>query len=256
MPRLSTLLLLSVIPACATTPTVDELAGDAATETTTDDKADAATTGAYTYFEIRSDLRKCAAPTCGGYFLGKLNSSTTKCHDGSTSTACYTPVLDWSEASLSTDQQAKLLDAAYVDATTPGVTSIVRGRFAKTNSTTPRPSLGRFIVTEAWLREGTGESAGVFVKAYDAGIRCITAPCPSTKETALNTSRTAIIGEIDWSAAGLTDREIEGFQTSLFDPSGILFAGDRYTATENGHAFKARTATAAYHRITDAVATE
>ena len=251
MMKLSSLLLL--FAACAPTPEVDDLAGAPAADDVTDSKADAATPdGASTYFQISADLRKCVSPICGGYFLDRLNLSTTKCHDGSTAASCYTPVLDWSEAHLSEAQQQKLLDASFGNA--DGTTSIVRGRFAKTNSTTTRPELGRFIVTEAWIREGTGTAEGVFVKARDAGIRCITTPCPSTKETALNTSRSAIIGEIDWSAAGLSDREIEGFQTSLFDPSGIIFAGDRYTASENGHAFKARTATAAYHRLADAPA--
>ncbi len=242
---LATLTLLSLIPACTQTPELDELAGESSADDMGGGKADASASGAYTYFEIRQDQRKCSSPTCGGYFLDRLNSSTTKCHDGSYATACYTPVLDWSEASLSEAQQSKLLS-------TP---SIVRGRFAKTNSTTPRPELGRFIVTEAWLLEGTGVPDGVFVKAHDVGIRCITTPCPSTLEQALNSTRSALIGEIDWSSAGLTDREIEGFQMSLFDPSGIIFAGSRFTVIENGHSVKGRTATAAYHRLSDAPTT-
>ena len=53
----SSILLL----ACAAQPT-DELAGDDGDETL-DGKADASTPGGtYTYFELSTDVRKCAAP--------------------------------------------------------------------------------------------------------------------------------------------------------------------------------------------------
>src|ERR1041384_5229775 len=50
------------------------------------------------YFGIAADLRKCAYPMCGGWFLKSLNESATKCPDGRSGSACYTPELDWSEA--------------------------------------------------------------------------------------------------------------------------------------------------------------
>ena len=35
-----------------------------------------------TYFAVTADGRKCAWPLCGGWFLKRLNQSTTVCHDG------------------------------------------------------------------------------------------------------------------------------------------------------------------------------
>src|SRR5262249_27080513 len=157
-------------------------------------------------FAISADLRKCAAPACGGFFLARLNRSTTICHDG-TAESCYTPVLDWSEAALGADLQAQLVDGATPDATSGGTRPIVPGRVAASN-TTPVPSLGRFIVTEAWLGEADAQASGVFVKVVDNGTRCITEPCPWLTERGLNTSRSATIDEIDWSYAEFTTDQL------------------------------------------------
>ena len=70
----------------------DELPGGAVDQA---ELATPATGDAYTYFEIRADLRKCASPVCGGWFLSRLNRPNTRCHDGRVATSCYTPVLDW-----------------------------------------------------------------------------------------------------------------------------------------------------------------
>jgi hypothetical protein len=235
--------------ACTSEDTTDELAGETAADDAGEGKADSgAPDGAYTYFSIERDERKCLSPVCGGFFLKRLNRTTTVCANGHSSASCYTPELDWHETNLDVDQQQKLLDAAFKGAYNGPVYGIVRGRFA--SKTYPGfGNLGRFVVTEAWVAETDAVADGVFVKVKDGGIRCIAAPCSSTIEKGLNTSRSAMIADIDWSPAGLTDREIEGFVQDLFKPNGALIAGSRYTVTQDGRHAKARTATAAYHML-------
>jgi len=128
----------------------------------------------------------------------------------------------------------------------------VRGRFAPTNSTTPRPEMGRFVITEAWVAEGNSVSDGVFVKVKDNGVRCLAAPCPSLTEKTCNTFRVTDIAEIDFTPAGLSNDQIDELTQSLFTPNGIMVAGFRYTVHENGSTAKGRTATAAYQRLADA----
>jgi len=240
-----------LLTACATTPT-DELAGENSADDAVDGKADAAVDGAYTYYEVYKDLRKCASPICGGYFVARLNRSYTTCVDYVDRAACYVPALDWTESFVSQTLQPKLDDAAYADATSSGVRAIVRGRFAPQQYS--QGNLGRFVVTEAWVSETDAVSDGVFVRAKTNSIQCIAAPCPTITEKALNTSRTANIAEIDWSLAGLTDREVQGFNDKLATDSGVIFAGDRYTVSQNGRTAKGRTATAAFSRLVDAPA--
>ena len=83
------------IAACASSGVEDELAGENADDAALDGKADGAVDGAYTYFEIYRDLRKCSSPICGGYFLHRLNRTSTVCHNGSSRWSCYVPGLDW-----------------------------------------------------------------------------------------------------------------------------------------------------------------
>ncbi len=246
-----TALSILSISACASTGVEDELAGETAEDAALDGKADGAVDGSYTYFEIYRDLRKCSSPSCGGFFLHRLNRSTTVCHNGSSRWSCYVPGLDWSESNLGDDLQAALLDAATRDATSYGAVALVRGRFAP-ESYSGYGNLGRFIVTEAWVAENDSISDGVFTRVHDNGVRCITSPCPSIEEKALNTSRKANVHGLDWSVAGLDDDQISKLTTEMYaSPAGVIIAGDRYTYRENGQKAKGRTVTAAYRRLVD-----
>lgn len=204
----------------------------------------------YTYFAISADLRKCPSPMCGGWFLHSLNRNKTICHDGRRATACYTPVIDWSEAKLSETLQTEFLDASYQGALSTGVYAIARGRFEPTN-TTPRPELGRFVIDEAWVAQGETESDGVFARVWDNGVRCFAAPCPSVTEEVLNRRQTTNIMGIDWSPAALTDAQLETCVNAMSTPDGVVVAGYRYTWTENNTIAIGRTATAAYLRLLD-----
>lgn len=229
----------------------DEIASDSAEEASLTRGADA-DDGARTYFALTADLRKCASPRCGGWFLHRLNRPLTRCHDGQLSAMCYTPVLDWSEAGVSEALQDKLLDQVRQGAPSGNVDAILRGRFAPTNSTTSDPSLGRFVITEAWGINSSAPAQGTFVRVEDNGLSCLVAPCPSITETTLNTSQVTDIAQIDWAPSGITDRQISGEIDALSMPGGILIAGDRFTVTGPGGTAKARTATAVYARLSDA----
>lgn len=241
----ASLLSLALIPACSTSEP-DELAGEADAEGITDGKGDAPD-GVYTYFEIERDMTRCAFPACGGYHLDRLNATKTTCHDSRSAESCYVPELDWSQAGL-TDAQRDLFETAASKGAFEGVYAIVRGRFAK-RGTTERPELGKFIVTEAWVAEGEGIAEGVFAKVAQNGVRCITAPCPSLTERALNASRTAGIAEIDFAAGELSEASISALIGDTTAPGGIIVAGDRFTFKINGNSGKGRTATNAYRNL-------
>jgi hypothetical protein len=210
--------------------------------------ASAAPDPAGTYYAISADLRRCASPLCGGWFLDQINRPTTRCHDGSTAPQCYTPELDWSSANVSDDQRNQLLEAAGTGAISGQVVAVVRGTFAP-NNTTPRPELGRFIITEAWVAEGDGPATGTFVWVHDNGLRCFAAPCPNLTERTLNTSQVTDIADVNFAPAGLTDTEVEMCTNAMYGPDGLIVAGERYTVQANGNTAPGRTATAAYLRL-------
>ncbi len=237
---------------CASDAEVDELAGEVPADDVVDGKADSAADGAYTYFSIKGDTRKCTAPHCGGFHLARVNRTSTTCHDGSTADSCYTPELDFSESNLSQKVQDQLRLAAANGAIGDGVKALVRGRFAAKSTGPIAPELGRFIVTEAWVAQSGSISDGVFVKVHDNGLRCIAAPCPSLHERGLNTSRGADISEVDFAPAGLADEQIGELMQHMFEPSGLIVVGDRFTFKVNGRKGKGRTATAVFARLSDA----
>ena len=231
-----------------TSDVVDELAGPEEVEPL-DGKGDISEGGVHTYYEITRDMRKCAFPMCSGFYLDRLNATSTKCHDGSRSEKCYTPELDLSESGLSAAAFDKLVGAADKSTLTEGVHAIVRGRFAKKNLTTPQPELGRFVVTEVWVSQSDAPSDGVFVKVRDNGVRCFAAPCPSTGEKALNTSRTSAIAEIDFEPAALEPSVLDELVGDLFEPHGLIIVGDRFNFQIDGRKGKGRTATSVYRRM-------
>ena len=244
---LSSVLIFTLAGCSSSVDTPDELTSESVSEVALVDNA-VAVDDAYTYFKITADLRKCPSPTCGGWFLSRLNQPTTQCHDGQWATSCYTPALDWSKANLSADQQAKLLDACNKSAVSTGVYAIVRGKFARTNKT-PDRKLGRFVMSEAWVAEGDAVSDGQFVRVKDNGLACLVAPCPSLTETMLNMNKVVDIAEVDWTTSGLSDLQIEECTQDMFTPDGLVIAGYRYTFTENGNTADGRTVTAAYQRL-------
>lgn len=238
---LSSVLVLGLV-GCASSASPEEPLGPSG------DEDAIVQSGGTAYFAIAADQRRCASPTCGGWFLERLNRTATICHDGTRAGQCYTPVLDWSNANLSLEQQTTLLGAC-TQPLSEGVYAIVRGQFARRNTTTPRPDLGRFVITEAWVAEADMPSSGAFVKVADNGIRCFAAPCPSLTETALNLSTSVDIAGLDWTPSAMTEAQIEECTGDLFTPDGLLVVGDRYTFTENGSTANGRTVTVAYQRL-------
>lgn len=246
---------LVVISACSSSEVEDELAGETAEDDALEGKADhTSPEGTYTYFEVWTDMRECVAPLCGGFYLDRLNRSTTICHNGANRVACYVPELDWSQSELSPAAQAVLREASDRGAMSYGAIALVRGRFA--SKVYPGyGNMGRFIVTEAWVAANDSVSEGVFVKARDNGLRCIQAPCPSVTEKALNSSRSANIHGLDWAWGGFDGAQASAFwQDMSAKPHGVIVAGDRYLFQQNGFWARGRTASAVYRRVEDAPA--
>lgn len=171
------------------------------------------------YFTVSRDLRKCAFPMCGGYFVARVNTSSTLCSDGNYSSKCYVTAIDLSNLGL-TDQD---LDLGH---------AVLRGTIVK--SKINGQTYGQFSALEAWANETGSDATGSFYRAKDNGIRCIKAPCPSTSAIKLNTSSTKNISDLDLSKTGATQKEIQGAMDSLFEDDGLLVSGVITTVQGNG----------------------
>jgi hypothetical protein len=148
----------------------------------------ASTTDPSTYLRLRRDVRRCASPLCGGFFVSRVNRLTTVCVDGSRSDACYVADLDLSALGLS-DEQAALVQNAPEE-------FVLRGEIAPFSS--EFGELGRLNVSEAWQGHASAEPQGAFLRVKNEGIVCITNPCPSFSAELLNSRLPSVsIAEID-----------------------------------------------------------
>lgn len=228
--------------ACTDATVADEFAADE-TADVDDSKADVSG-GTYTYFTMERDMRRCASPYCGGWFVDKVNASQTKCHDNRNAERCYVAEADFAPTGLG----AAALDRAMAAGSNWNGKLLVRGTMGRVN--TPVGVFGKFRVTEAWIGQGPNAPDGPFAKVEETGVRCITTPCPFFREKKLNGSATASLAEIGWDASGADEETIGKAIEQLF-LNDVIISGDRYTVTGPGGQGKARTATQFYTRVLD-----
>jgi hypothetical protein len=241
LPVFAFALSISAAACTADDTATDDLAGTTSQDGALDgDKADAS--GVYTYFAIEPDLRKCAAPLCGGHFVHRVNLGTTRCNDGVYRASCYVGALDLSKLGLSDSDLGKVTDAAGQG----GTTLLLKGTIGTT--TIAGKNVGVFKATEAWLAGTSSTPDGVFVKVHDNGVRCFAAPCSNLEEDKLNSSRNALDADVDYSLSGATERQIDA-AVAKYESDGVIIAGDRYTVRANGHTAKGRTATQYWTKV-------
>ena len=92
------------------------------------------------YLRLRRDVRRCAAPLCGGFFVARVNRLTTACADGSRAAEWYVGDLDLSALGLGAESVAR------VEAAPESV--LLRGDIISRSS--ELGDVGRLVVTEAW----------------------------------------------------------------------------------------------------------
>lgn len=235
----ASLFAATAITACS--PAEDELAGEDMTELS-DEKADA--THTYTYYTVSRDMRRCASPFCGGYWVERVNRTTTKCADGTYAASCYVADADW--ARLGLEEQA--LDKVEGSATNKRL--VVRATVVQKSWGADLGRLGQLRPTEAWIGQGLNEPDGVFVKIEETGVRCWAAPCPFFKEHKLNGSGTVSLAEVGWDDSGAAD-DVVGKAIEAIFAHDLIIAGDRYTVRGPAGTGKARTATQFYIRARD-----
>jgi len=131
------------------------------------------TTGSF--IVTRHDTRRCAAPTCGGVYVKRVNAATTRCLDGASRSECYVGVLDVSSVPGAEAVKASLeAGKGILEASLVG--------------TAGAANVATLKATAAWVGVSGATPAGTFYKVSDSGLRCITTPCPSFKVSTVNGS--------------------------------------------------------------------
>ena len=233
----------SILAGCAadpapTQPGTDELAGESSQDGETP-KADAAHDNFGFVAVEKSGAFDCKNPlTCVSYELTRPNRSTIQCNDGAYHDECGVKAIAWDKAGLTSKQQQTVEAAIEAEAHDPsiGVQVLVKGQYRI------YVDFLAFEPTEVWLAaKANGSTNGTFVRVFDRGIRCITAPCPQYEEGRLNSSREMAIDGIDFG----TDTS-DSLQSKVYDATtaanGVILVGDRTTRSAVSFTEKLRTA--------------
>jgi hypothetical protein len=205
---------------------------------------------AYYYTVTHEDLRKCAAPMCGGYFVKQVNQLKTLCADGVWRNECHVFQLDASPMGWTKEQSGSYFSNVFGTKT-----GIVRGNFAhaldaKNNVLTTNPSVvtgsaiasgstmqdlgikdltggDTLTITEAWQAQSKNVSINPVYHVKDQGIVCIAYPClDDTIEQLLNAweVKDTVITDLRLNSSGADQKKIDaGYKA--FSEAGILVAG-------------------------------
>jgi uncharacterized protein DUF6748 len=169
-----------------------------------------------TYFIVRRDVRRCASPLCGGYFVSRVNRPRTRCPDGRNMNECYVAEIEWN---------------GHTEA--QGQRTLVRGdllskfyrRFGQ---------LGVLRVTETWEAGSGNAPTGEFFRVTDRGLRCITHPCLTHHEAKLNMTASREIAGAELNGTGATESRIGEALAAMTGPGGILVSGSHRVVTGPG----------------------
>jgi len=168
-----------------------------------------------TYFTIAPDLRLCPSPLCGGFWVTRVNRGGTVCADGSLAPSCYVADLDVSRAGLSSAQEAAVRGAVGH--------LLMRGSI-EPKTVPPFGNLGVFAAREAWLGHDGATVTGIFFRARDTAIVCITYPCENLQIWPLNLRGSVqLIAGVDLD--GVNGNAEDGY-AELNEPQGLIASGE------------------------------
>lgn len=208
--------LVAALPACGNPGGESYLDQSQLAGSDASGKADA--NGNVYYYAARRDLRKCASPMCGGYFVKNVNFSSTRCADGTYAAECYVASADFDKLGLS-DTELDTVGTALSESR-----ALIRGSLStqKLNGT----KYGKLVATEAWTAATTNPAKGYFNRALHAPKQCITTPCPQYTIAYVNTKPSTVsVADFDWKQSGASQDQIDNALAQMDSTDGAIVAG-------------------------------
>jgi hypothetical protein len=161
----------------------------------------------FSYYTLRADLRRCASPMCGGFFVKLVNHIRTRCADGRNMAECYVAEIDWNgQPSGETG------------------TMLVRAELSQRRFQGSR-RFGVLRVIESWRAASGRPPEGMFFRVKDLGIRCITHPCLTHQDERLNSYMRRKIAGVDLSRAQASSEAVASANQAMTSSEGVLVAG-------------------------------
>jgi hypothetical protein len=191
-----------------------------------------------TLFSVRRDLRRCAAPACGGWWVTPVNATSGLLTE-TPLTAVDAPLpkpvpeyvaqfefgcVQWSDEQIS--RFSSLAETG---------TALVSGRLTGPSPATTDAALNQYaslVVRDAFSAATATTPSGSFFSLRTSGIVCITSPCPSYQADLLNTNLSQELHDIAF-AKEFSDAQLLRARSAI-GASGLVVSGSH--STFNGQA--------------------
>ena len=156
-----------------------------------------------TFVSVARDLRKCAAPACGGFFVTSLEDGLALCANGKLARTCYVSALDL--GGLEPSRSAVLAGIDHQAAILAG------------HAASPR-KVSTFVVSKAWIAPAPGASKG--------DLFLVTEKTSTTHwALRLGVSRRRAFDALDLTAASGTDADRSAAHAAADSSDGPIVAG-------------------------------
>jgi hypothetical protein len=202
---LSAVALASVFVGCAATAT------DRGDEGSVDTDGAAVSVVKTGYVTLRRDVRRCAFPMCGGFWVSAAEATRLRCADGSSSTECYVAELDLTKLGVTTEQRDQL--------------QFGLGSAILYGNTAPRSYSGRasgvFLAQKAWLSPSDVKTKGALYFASKNHSKTGRA----YQAVRLNYSARRTFDAIDFGAAPGTDAQWDAATSAAGSDEGVILGG-------------------------------
>lgn len=188
----SSLALALTAMGCAVgTESAGESTGDEDLKTETASQSDGLTVGSVAAYAIRADMRKCAAPNCGGFYVRRLNGASTRCADGISRSECYLVGANLDNLGLSYWEESSFLDSISAGRAIVIGSIVIGSRVgivigSKGIVIGSKGSYGALVIHQAYVAQDAVAPSGTYYKVESNGTTCKKAPCFSYDYEKLN----------------------------------------------------------------------
>ena len=159
------------------------------------------------------------ADGAGGFFVKRVNQDATKCADGSSAADCDVSAITMTGIDLS-DRETADVTAAL----TTGHAVVKAAIYKKTVA-------GKLVATlkasQAWVGATGSAASGSFYRVADNGVRCITAPCPSSTAYELNghDDHPVVSANLNGTSTPAAEDRLDLAAQAMSTKDGVLVAG-------------------------------
>ena len=181
------------------------------------------------FYTIQPDYRLCPAPTCGGWWLTKVNQYSVTPSDELLS-GSITPIVPNPIHVTKIDYTALRLNPSQILVFENNIRAgraFIRGVVAP--YTVQNYRLNLLKATGTWRAVNDTVASGPYMNVRSTGIVCITTPCPYYEAQLLNIGYRTFVHELDFKRSELTDKQLQVAWSEVAG-KGLIMTGLRYSS--------------------------